>query len=61
MRDHSSRVVAALGATINSPQIEPERAQALQAAVREAAIALSRQLNYAPSRSGAQVLPLRSA
>ncbi len=59
VRDHTARVVAALGATLNSPQIEPERASELQRQVREAAEALSRQLNYAPQRSSAVVMPLR--
>ena len=58
VRDHSGRVVAALGATLNSPQIVPERAGELLAQVRSAADALSRQLNYAPARNSAQVLPL---
>ena len=55
VRDHSARVVAALGATLNSPQIAPERAGALVAQVREAADALSRQLNYTPARSSARL------
>lgn len=58
VRDHSGRVVAALGTTLNSPQIVPERAGELLAQVRSAADALSRQLNYAPARNSAQVLPL---
>lgn len=61
VRDHSGRVVAALGATLNSPQIVPERAGALLAQVREAADGLARQLNYTPARSSAQVLPLRKS
>lgn len=61
VRDHSGRVVAALGATLNSPLIVPERAGTLLAQVREAADALSRQLNYTPARSGAQVLALRQS
>jgi DNA-binding IclR family transcriptional regulator len=59
VRDHSGRVVAALGATLNSPQIVPERASSLLAQVRAAADELSHQLNYTPTRSGAVVLPLR--
>ena len=59
VRDHSSRIVAALGATINSPHIAPERADALRQAVRDAADALSRQLNYAPPGTSARILPLR--
>lgn len=59
VRDHSGRVVAALGATINSPHIAPERVDTLRGAVRGAADALSRQLNHAPLGSTARMLPLR--
>ena len=64
VRDHSARVIAALGATIPSPHIEPERAAELRDRVRATADELSGLLNYAPQRpahAGARVLPLRAS
>jgi DNA-binding IclR family transcriptional regulator len=56
VRDHSGRVIAALGATIPSAHIAPERIEPLLGQVRATADELSRLLNY----PGPKVLPLRA-
>ena len=48
VRDHSGRVVAALGTTVPAPHVEEGRAQALIAGVCDAAAELSELLNYRP-------------
>jgi DNA-binding IclR family transcriptional regulator len=59
VRDHTGHIVAALGATIPSAHIDPERIDTLVARVRASADELSGLLNYQPRKaSGAQVLPL---
>lgn len=50
VRDHSLRVVAALGATIPSPHVDSERLDDLVQRVRAAADELSRRMNYRPGR-----------
>ena len=61
VRDHSGRVVAALGATLNSAQVEPARAADLLAQVRAAAAELSGLLNHAPAHPSAVALALQPA
>jgi len=58
VRDDSGHIVAALGATIHSAQIDPERIDGLVQRVRAAADELSGLLNYQPRKAGAQVLPI---
>ena len=59
VRDHTGHIVAALGATIPSAHIEPDRIDGLVTRVRAAADELSGLLNYQPRKAaGAQVLPL---
>jgi DNA-binding IclR family transcriptional regulator len=48
VRDHSGRVVAAMGATIPSAHIDPSRIDGLVSAVRHSADELSHLLNYTP-------------
>ncbi|MDR0205332.1 MAG: IclR family transcriptional regulator [Delftia acidovorans] len=48
VRDHSGRVVAALGTTVPAPHVEEGRAETLIAGVRDAAAELSELLNYRP-------------
>jgi DNA-binding IclR family transcriptional regulator len=59
VRDDTGHIVAALGATIHSAHIEPERIEGLVQRVRAAADELSNLLNYQPRKpAGAQVLPI---
>jgi DNA-binding IclR family transcriptional regulator len=59
VRDHTGHIVAALGVTIPSAHIEPERIDGLVARVRAAADEISGFLNYQPRKDAtAQVLPL---
>ncbi len=48
VRDHSGRVVAALGTTVPAPHVEEGRAETLIAGVCDAAAELSELLNYRP-------------
>lgn len=57
VRDHSGRVVAALGATIPEPRIAVERLDSIVGHVRASAEELSRLLDHAPSHT-AQVFDL---
>jgi DNA-binding IclR family transcriptional regulator len=57
VRDHSGRVVAALGATIPEPHIAADKLDGVVARVRAAADELSRLLDHAPAE-GAQVVNL---
>jgi len=60
VRDHSSRIVAALGVTIPSSRIEPGQLEDLVRSVQESAAELSSLLNYTPTvRSPASVVALR--
>ncbi|MBQ1762825.1 MAG: IclR family transcriptional regulator [Aquincola sp.] len=59
VRDHSGRVVAALGATITSAHIDSGRMEDMVRRVREAAQELSALLNYAPASASRNVVPLR--
>ena len=59
VRDHSGRVIAALGVTLASAQIDPERQTELVPRVCAAADELSELLNYRP-QSSAQVLSITS-
>jgi DNA-binding IclR family transcriptional regulator len=58
VRDHSARVVAALGMTLNASRIEADQMQTLVAQVRAAADRLSGLLNYAPRQGGANLVAL---
>jgi DNA-binding IclR family transcriptional regulator len=58
VRDHSGRVVAALGTTVPAPHVEAGRAESLIAGVCDAAAELSELLNYRPQT--AQLLSLTS-
>ncbi|MNC76877.1 Bacterial transcriptional regulator [compost metagenome] len=49
VRDHSGKVIAALGATIPSAHIQSERTDELVRQVRHSASELSRLLNYNPN------------
>ena len=49
VRDHSTRIVAALGATIPSSHIDSNRLEELVQRVRSAADELSKRLNYSPN------------
>ena len=63
VRDHSTRIVAALGATIPSAHVDPAQQDELMQRVRAAADELSRHLNYSPrtaSKGGGKVVALRS-
>jgi DNA-binding IclR family transcriptional regulator len=60
VRDHTGHIVAALGATIPSAHIDPERIDGLVGRVRVAADELSALLDYQP-RKGAQVVALKKA
>lgn len=51
VRDHSSRIVAALGVTIPSSRIEPGQLEDLVRSVQESAAELSSLLNYTPARA----------
>lgn len=59
VRDHSGRVVAALGMTMNAGRIEADKLDDLIALVREFADRLSGMLNYVPHRDG-KLLALHS-
>ena len=60
VRDHSTRIVAALGATIPSAHVDADRLDELVQRVRAAADELSRHLNYSPRRGATHtVVPLR--
>ncbi|KWT67191.1 Transcriptional regulator, IclR family [Comamonas testosteroni] len=59
VRDHSGRVIAALGVTLASAQIDPGRQTELVPRVCAAADELSELLNYRP-QSSAQVLSITS-
>lgn len=59
VRDHTRSIVAALGVTVTSSQVDAERAQVLVLRVRAAADELSGLLNYAPAAGGRNVMPLR--
>lgn len=59
VRDHSGRVVAALGATITSAHIDGDRMDDMVRRVRDAAQELSSLLNYAPASAQRNVVPLR--
>lgn len=61
VRDHTDRVVAALGLTINSGRIEASEIDALVSEVRATADQLSALLNHAPTVSAGKLVPLRSA
>jgi DNA-binding IclR family transcriptional regulator len=52
VRDHSGRVVAAMGATIPSPHIESDQLDLIVVKVRDTANELSRLLDHAPQKSG---------
>ena len=63
MRDHSTRIVAALGATIPSAHVDETQQDELMQRVRAAADELSRHLNYSPrtaSKVAGKVVALRS-
>ncbi|WP_278542504.1 IclR family transcriptional regulator, partial [Delftia acidovorans] len=62
VRDHSGRVVAALGTTVPAPHVEEGRAETLIAGVCDAAAELSELLNYRPQTQTqtAQLLSLNS-
>ncbi len=59
VRDHSTRIVAALGATIPSAHVDERQQGALMQQVRAAADQLSRHLNYSP-RTANKVVALRA-
>lgn len=58
VRDHSARVVAALGMTLNASRIEADQMQTLVAQVCAAADRLSGLLNYAPRQGGDNLVAL---
>jgi DNA-binding IclR family transcriptional regulator len=61
VRDHSTKIVAALGATIPSAHFDADRVDELLQRVRGAADELSRLLNYSPRQGGDQkVVALRT-
>jgi len=49
VRDHSGKVVAALGATIPASRIEPDQLNTMVEKVRDAAVELSRLLDHRPA------------
>ncbi|MES2259828.1 MAG: IclR family transcriptional regulator [Pseudomonadota bacterium] len=57
VRDHSGKVVAALGATIPAPHIAADQLDSIVGQVRDAAAELSRLLDHAPTET-AQVVNL---
>ncbi len=57
VRDHTDRVVAALGTTITSARIDPARSPDLVRAVRACADALSQLLNHRPAADRAATAP----
>jgi DNA-binding IclR family transcriptional regulator len=58
VRDHSGQVVAALGATIPEPHVDPGQLDLVVGTIRTAACKLSQLLDHAPTQS-AQVVNLR--
>ena len=56
VRDHSGKVVAAMGATIPSPHIDAAQLDGIVTRVRETAGELSRLLDHAPEKSGGKVV-----
>ena len=56
VRDHSTRIVAALGATIPAAHVDAAQQGELMRRVRAAADELSRHLNYSP-RTASKVVP----
>lgn len=56
VRDHSGRVVAAMGATIPSPHIDGGQLDQIVGLVRDTADELSRLLDHAPENAGAKVV-----
>ena len=52
VRDHSGKVVAAMGATIPSPHIDSSQLDQIVLKVRDTAGELSRLLDHAPEKSG---------
>lgn len=61
VRDHSTRIVAALGVTIPSAHMESQQLAELVQRVRTAADELSRRLNYSPHQDdGPKVVALRA-
>lgn len=61
VRDHTDRIVAALGMTMNASRIVPAEVQALVAQVRAAADELSALLNHAPAARRRNVVALHGA
>lgn len=59
VRDHSTRVMAALGMTMNTARIQDDQIGTLVAQVRETADELSALLDYAPAARSRNVVPLR--
>lgn len=58
VRDHSGKVVAAMGATIPLPHIDPSQLDNIVRCVRDAAGELSGLLDHAPQKSGSKVVNL---
>ncbi len=59
VRDHSGRIVAALGSTVPAPHVDQAKATGLVERVRAAAEELSSLLNYRPqAQTGARVLSM---
>ena len=56
VRDHSGKVVAAMGATIPLPHIDPAQLDDIVRCVRETAGELSGLLDHAPEKSGGKVV-----
>lgn len=59
VRDHTERVVAALGMTVTSSRIDEDRSEELIRLVRAAADELSALLNYPPAARALNVVPMR--
>ena len=58
VRDHTRRVVAALGMTVNASRIENTKLEPLVAQVRDSADRLSGLLNYSPGRGAEKLVTL---
>lgn len=56
VRDHSGKVVAAMGATIPLPHIDPRQLGDIVRCVRDTATELSCLLDHAPQKSGSKVV-----
>jgi DNA-binding IclR family transcriptional regulator len=56
VRDHSGKVVAAMGATLPLPHIQPDQLGEIVRSVRAAAGELSALLDHAPEKSGGKVV-----